>query len=41
MNVKPAGRRAGRRVSRLTEARRILTRAADLRFPTHRGVPRG
>lgn len=30
------GRRAGRRISRWAESRRILSRAADLKFPTHR-----
>lgn len=30
------GRRAGKPVGRVNEARRILDRAADLKFPTHR-----
>lgn len=30
------GRRAGKPVGRVNEARRTLDRAADLKFPTHR-----
>lgn len=30
------GRRAGKQVGRVNEARRTIDRAADLRFPTHR-----
>lgn len=36
----PVGRRAGKRpfwFARTREACRVLSRAADLRFPTHRG----